>query len=253
MTHEALQFATPNLRESTVPPRPSSDEAQTVEVISSDATEKFVPAIDSSRGLLERQARDVAIVALANVGKLPGMYERYRHSVETAVDQGVLDLSAHYPAVEPADRLSHFVQKSVEDQLTGTPKDALLADVNYDKIADVQTYAGIAPAAELQRENESLKKQRIAQQHTILELRALSLKNGATKEQMEAFDLVAKLATAPQIEAHEHEVINSKSLTEKFKDIIRPLMSRKALAAIGLVSPRSAEVTVIHTEDRLAS
>ncbi len=204
----------------------------------------LIEHVDIGQGLLQRRARDVATIAVANVVRLPEFYEGLRHDIEKAVDDSVLDLASKYPNEKPEVRIGLYIKEILTQQLK-TPTNDLLADVNPGLISN-EVIASPARIRELEADNKRLRKVREEQLSTIFELRTLRIAEGASMDELQEFDRVAKLLTAPEREAFEQGTVhNTRSLTEMFKSIVRPLISRKALEAIGLVAPRSAEMPIV--------
>ncbi|HEY8992552.1 MAG TPA: hypothetical protein VIM37_01745 [Candidatus Microsaccharimonas sp.] len=216
------------------------------------AEQTHIKHVNIGRALLQRQARDVATMAFANPVRVPEFYEKLRTDVESAVNDGVLDLVTKYPDVQSEARIGLYTKEILTQQLQ-TPTNVLLADVHPELISNE---IGVSPDRfhELEIDNKRLLKERQAQQKTILDLRALRIAEGASADELHEFDQVAKLLTAPEREAYEHgSVHNSRTLTELFKSIVRPLISRKALEAIGIVSPRSAEFAIISHQEKTSA
>lgn len=197
-----------------------------------------VEHIGVGQGLLEAQALGVATIAVANVARFPEFYEIFRRNIGNAVEQGVLDLENKYPDEKPEERVGLYAKEIITQQLK-LPASDLLAVVDPALIRNEVT---IIPAQlrDLEIVIKKLEEKEKAYQKIIHELRSLRISGGASPEELEEFDRVAHLLTAPQREANEFNTAqNNLSLTEKVKNIIRPLISRKAFQAIGLTSPPS--------------
>ena len=215
--------------------------------------EQITPVhVEEGQGLLECRAHDVATIAVANAIRFPEFYEGLRNDIQKAVNEHALDLATKFPNEEPATRVGLYAKEIVTKHLQ-TPADVLLADVNPGLISN-EIIASPARMRELELDNNKLRKVLAEKQSTLYALRALRVSEGASVQELREFDQVAKLLTAPEREAYEHgSVQNPRKLTELFKSIVQPLMSRTAFDAIGRDSPRSAATSIVTQQEKTSA
>ena len=201
--------------------------------------------------LLRCQARDVATIAKVNFVRLPEFYEALRGNVAEAVKTGVLDLVSKYPNVAPELHVGLYTKEILAEALKA-PTETLLVGVDSALINnEISSNSGLI--SKLEADNEKLREELDKKRSTILDLRALRVSEGATASELQDFDLVSELITAPEREAYKNGVVtNTEQDTKRFKDVVRSFLSSIAFKAIGPVSPQSAELPVIMNHEILS-
>ena len=201
-------------------------------------------ASDDGRGLLLRQIEDVARIAVADVVSSPKYHADLVTKVNNEIASGHLRLSSDYPQLDAHDQTMQFIMDNFE-KIVLSPD-----EVRNDIIAENVVVIRTLQEAVLENNGtiEKLKKDCIQAQLTILRVRQGLRASNISDAQLAVFDENANIAAPSEISDEE----DTKSPTGKFWNIVRQL-SQKTFETIGIVAPKSAEVTVIKQREIISS
>jgi len=245
MTQASIQESIPNYEGAPVP-KPELVvetpelifETDTPPKIAKAAIER-VSAFAFSPALLLRRAEDVMQVSRVNVQAFPAQYARLLSDVKTASNMGELDLETKYPDVIAEERPTLFILEMFEKASVIPSIQLSVEEESRRSVERAQ-----AQLSGKQDEIDTLVAEKRAQTKKVIALRKLFVTSGANEAQLAEFDRTAEIQTALEAEADENE----SSWTDRFKNVISTLIPRKALDSIGIYSPRSAEVKIVHTK-----
>lgn len=194
------------------------------------------------RPLLERQAQGVAAVAVSNIIEFPDQLRKFEHNVETAVEDGVLDLAAKYPDETPEARVTLFAKAVVKEQLVES-NDTILANAGAMTPAEREELH----KAELKTLKDEVKDKNrllIREKATMLEILRVARASDASEELVEQIEMLAGLTPAPRVaellEAQAKEAVAESEAkpVSKTKEFFRKALSGTALKMSGARQPR---------------
>lgn len=182
--------------------------------------------------LVDKKVKDVATIALVNPAKSFNAYEELKGKFEG------IDLESVLPDVDEKDRPAVFVQELISEEIS-TNTGELLLGVDTSRIKTDERWAlENAMVKERDEKIERLKADLVESQMRILSLRGLYENSGATTKQLDAFDSIAKLMSAPRREAYEAESAHV-SVVEKIRKKAEAAFSKIAVKRAGLFRPMS--------------
>jgi hypothetical protein len=226
-----------------------------------EQTSTFIGPMDASNEawhLHEQQSRNLAMVAVMNIGAYGQEYRKVFNSVQNSVSEGILRFGKKYPNMTIDEQTDRFISQTMVSEYKS--HDEVAANLKSEN--ENLRVGTVGPDKELQLElntaRDLVKKQAIR----ILAVREKLVLRGASEEFMREFDYTTKLMTKPDQEAYEHEMeLTSEAeiatltntgeikLFDKFKYVLSASFGRKALRSIGILSPKSGEVTVIRQDE----
>jgi len=257
MSHLAMQEAALNYRGSSAPqestPSISSESPADITTLPGEFDKEFIgphDAVDNARGLLLRRAADVALIATKNSDALPHEYERFTRDVQTAVNEGRLRLANNYPTHDAHSQMSAFIADSiVEMDLENQKDEQSVAEKELEALQKVSQ----AQATSIEILTNDLKTEKEMVRTNNLLLRKALVEQGASTEMLLVFDKMTHLRTALEADADAAEAAEAATVqtetdatsANKFRQAISSLISRKGLQKIGILAPRSAEISVV--------
>jgi hypothetical protein len=199
-------------------------------------------AYDDGREFLLRRIEDVALIAMTNLVASPKYHHHLLTDVVLEMDRGHLRLSKEYPNMDAHGQAELFIEDNFKRALEN--RDDVQRSAVEENIEAIRAMQAVA--LEQNKVIKDLETKNIQAQLTLLEIRQSLKESNITPDQMAVFDKRAKISTPAHIEDEEH----TKSTTGKFWNIVSHL-SRKTFESMGIVAPKSAEVTVIHLDELL--
>lgn len=219
-------------------------------------------ATNEDRGLLEHQLKDLAKIAVINFP----LYDKYRAQAVTfvtkSVNSGNLRLGADFRNMNADEQIQQFVSKNVSEAYE--PPEAVIVELTARKEELRLGSSGLERLlqAQLNEKKETIRKQGVS----ILAVRHMLKKRGATDDFLRDYDYEMKLMSKPEREAYEREkeltpdaeaalLVNTGEVKThgSFLDILRRNFAKESLRRVGILAPRSAEVRVIAQSEKVLS
>jgi hypothetical protein len=201
-------------------------------------------AYDDGRMFLLQRIKDVAHIAVADVVESPKYHAQLVTAVMDEIAAGHVRLSGEYPEHHPHAQTIHFIQDIFKAEL------AEMETVTGSIVSEnVQTIVSLQDTMREQTEEiEKLKKIQIEAQLKLLRLRHSLKASNISDEQLAIFDDIAKIPLLTN--TPHHEIEPTKSTTGNFWHIVSNL-SRKTFESMGIVAPKSAEVTIVNLHESI--
>ena len=225
-----------------------------------EQTSTFIGPMDASNEawhLHEQQSRNLAMVAVMNIGAYGQEYRKVFNSVHNSVNGGILRFGKNYPNMTVDQQIDSFISHTMSSEYKSHDEVA----VNLKSEKENLRVGTFGPDQELQLELNTMRDLVKKQATRILAVREKLVLRGASDDFMREFDYTTKLMTKPDQEAYELEkeltpeaegapLIDTNEITlfDKFKYVLSASFGRKALRSIGILSPKSGEVTVIRQD-----
>lgn len=215
-------------------------------------------ATNEALRLHERQAQNLAQVAVMNIAAYGREYVKVSTAVKHSLSDGILHLNDNFPGVGLDQQVDAFISKNMMSEYKS--HDEVVADLEAERTA--QSLAPQQPEHELQAKVNELKEDARKRLYAFVKARALLVESGVSAELIEKFSYTAGLMRAPEVEAYEREAqldsvqktpspvdTGEVRLLDLFKSVLSPSFGRRALRSIGVLSPKSGEIKVVEQHD----